>query len=122
MKRLSTVCTHPHVYWHENVIRAKHELKAGTNLGMITGIPRKYHFTLFLQSGCFFLHSELILDARYTLNPLAWIVDGFFEDIDSNVELIPLCNDHGFIYGLDVVTTRDIEPGDPIIYHTLLPI
>jgi hypothetical protein len=104
------------------MVRAKHKLSAGTILGMITGIPRKYHYMLFLTNGCFYLHSELILDARYTMNPLAWIVDGFFQDVPPNVTLIPLCNDRGFIYGLDVVATNDMEKGDPIIYHTMLPI
>lgn len=122
MKRLSIIYTHPHVIWHDNMVRAKHKLSVGTNLGMITGIPRKYHFTLFLLCGCFYLHSELILDARYTMNPLAWIVDGFFEDLPPNVQLIPLCNDAGFVYGMDVVATTEIEAGDPIIYHTMLPI
>jgi hypothetical protein len=122
MKRLSLVNTHPHVIWYDNMVRAKHNLVEGANLGMITGIPRKYSYMLFLLSGCFYLHSELILDARYTMNPLAWIVDGFFQDVPPNVKLIPLCNDRGFVYGLDVVATKDVEKGDPIIYHTMLPI
>jgi hypothetical protein len=122
MKRLSILYTHPYVYWNDNMVCSKRNIGVGTNLGMITGIPRKYHHDLFLLRGCFYLHSEMIMDGRYTQNPLAWIVDGFFEDLPSNVHLVPLWNDHGFIYGMDVVATSDIEKDQPIIYHTLLPI
>lgn len=122
MKSLLLVYTHPYVYWIGNMVCAKRNLPCGSSLGMITGIPRTFHHDLFLHRGCFYLHSEKILDARYTQNPLAWIVDGFFEDMIENVQLIPLCNEHGFIYGLNVVTTTDIQKDDVLVYHTLLPI
>lgn len=122
MKSLLVVYTHPYVYWIGNMVCAKHHIPCGSSLGMITGVPRAFHHTLFLHRGCFYMHSEMILDARYTQNPLAWILDGFFDDMVENVRLIPLCNDEGFIYGLDVIATMDIQKDDIVVYHTLLPI
>ena len=118
------IYTHPFVCWNLDVdkIIAKCKIFAGTNLGLITGTPRAYDSNLFLLQGCFYLHSEMVLDARHRHNPLAWIMDGFFHGLPSNVELIPLWNDYGYIYGVDVVATKDIMKDELIIYHTSLPL
>lgn len=126
MKRLAAVYTHhythPYVYWKDNMICTKFKISHGSSLGVITGIPRPFHRDLFLLRGCFYLYSEMILDARYTHNPLAWIIDGFFDDLTENVYLVPLCNPSGFIYGVNVIASMDIEKCDALVYHTMLPI
>lgn len=122
MKRLSFGLTHTHVAVKEGRVCSKIFIREGTIIGMITGVRRTFRNHLFLQPGCFYIHTDLCIDARHSHNPIAWIEDGFFSDEEANVSLAPLSNENGYIFGFDVVATKNIYPDDPIIYHTWFPI
>ena len=122
MKPTQDLYRHPYVIVRSDHVYSTRKIASGKNIGMITGITRPFDHNLFLSPGCFYLHSEKILDARYTGNPLAWVTDGFFDDCEANIILVALENEHGYIYGLDVIATKDIPEDHPIVYHTLLPL